>query len=70
MKSFLKFYIDILNKISEYFQNFLKRIRLIRKEVRGVKTGKFIAYLIVLFFLPGGSVLCIIALYIRYLKND
>ena len=69
MKSFLKFYIDILNKISEYFQNFLKRVRLIRKEVRGVKTGKFIAYLIV-FFLPGGSVLCIIALYIRYLKND
>ena len=70
MKSFIKFYIDILNKISEYFQNFLKRVRLIRKEVRGVKTGKFIAYLIVLFFLPGGSVFCIIALYIRYLKND
>jgi hypothetical protein len=70
MKLFLKFYINILKKTSEYFEDFLKRIRLIKKEVKEVKTGKFIAYLIALFFLPGGSILCIIALYIRILKNN
>jgi len=59
-----------LNKTSKYFQEFLKRIRLIKKEVREVKTGKFIAYLIALFLLPGGSILCIIAIYIRFLKNN
>ena len=70
MKSFLKFYTDILKLISKYFEIFLNKIRSIRKEVKEVKTGKFIAYLIALFFLPGGSILCIIALYIRFLKND
>jgi hypothetical protein len=59
-----------LKKTSEYFKDFLKQIRLIKKEVKEVKTGKFIAYLIALFFLPGGSILCIIALYIRILKNN
>jgi len=57
-------------KISKYYQNFLKKTRLIRNEVKQVKTGKFIAYLVALFLLPGGSILCIIALYIRFIKND
>tara|TARA_B110000003_G_scaffold72139_1_gene73500 strand:- start:4720 stop:4932 length:213 start_codon:yes stop_codon:yes gene_type:complete len=70
MKLFLKFYNDNLKKTSEYFKDFLKQIRLIKKEVKEVKTGKFIAYLIALFFLPGGSILCIIALYIRILKKN
>lgn len=70
MKLFLKFYNDNLKKISEYFKDFLKRIRLIKKEVKEVKIGKFIAYLIALFFFPGGSILCIIALYIRILKKN
>ena len=34
------------------------------------KSNFYTTTLIVVFFLPGGSVLCIIALYIRYLKND
>tara|TARA_B110000444_G_scaffold260887_1_gene309746 strand:- start:11202 stop:11381 length:180 start_codon:yes stop_codon:yes gene_type:complete len=59
-----------LNRTSKYFQEFLKRIQAIKKEVREVKTGKFIAYLIALFLLPAGSILCMVALYIRFLKKD
>jgi len=59
-----------LNKISEYYQDFKKKQEALRKEVRHVGKGKFIVYLIALFLLPGGSILCIIALYLRLLKND
>ena len=31
---------------------------------------KFVAYLVAIFLLPGGSILCLIALYYRIIKND
>ena len=40
------------------------------KEVKEVKTEKFVAYLVAIFLLPGGSILCLIALYYRIIKND
>tara|TARA_B100000579_G_C22357099_1_gene632136 strand:+ start:292 stop:471 length:180 start_codon:yes stop_codon:yes gene_type:complete len=59
-----------LKIISEYYQNFLKKVILVRKEVKEVKTEKFVAYLVAIFLLPGGSILCLIALYYRIIKND
>ncbi|MDG2372044.1 MAG: hypothetical protein P8L83_05480 [Flavobacteriaceae bacterium] len=59
-----------MNKTSEYYQDFKKKLEVLRKEVQHVRKGKFIAYLVALFLLPGGSILCIIALYIRLLKNN
>ena len=48
---------------------FNEKLELLRSEVKNVPKAKFIAYLIGLFMFPGGSILCLFALYLRIFKT-
>ena len=57
-----------MKKTKDFYSSFIKKLELIRDEVKNVPKARFAAYLIGLFMFPGGSILCAVALYLRFFK--
>ncbi|OUV50259.1 MAG: hypothetical protein CBC76_02785 [Flavobacteriaceae bacterium TMED116] len=58
-----------MKKTKNFYSIFNEKLELLRSEVKKVPKAKFIAYLIGLFMFPGGSILCLVALYLRIFKT-
>tara|TARA_A100001011_G_scaffold8548_1_gene9774 strand:+ start:1303 stop:1476 length:174 start_codon:yes stop_codon:yes gene_type:complete len=54
--------------MKQTFKKFKKNLASIPERVEQTSRGKFSLLLIFLFFLPGGSILCLFALYLKF-KN-
>ena len=57
-----------MKKTKDFYSSFIKKLELIRDEVKNLPKARFTAYLIGLFMFPGGSILCAVALYLRFFK--
>jgi len=52
--------------MKRFLDNFKKNLADIPPRVEKASKGQFISLLIVLFFLPAGTILCLIALYFKF----
>jgi len=51
-------------------KTFKENLQELPKSIRETPAGKFYSLLVGIFFLPGGSILCLIAIYIRLTKSE
>ncbi|MBL30192.1 MAG: hypothetical protein CMC81_02960 [Flavobacteriaceae bacterium] len=57
-----------MKKIKNFYYGFTEKLELLSSEVKEIPKARFTGYLIGLFMLPGGSILCLAALYLRVFK--
>jgi len=51
-------------------KSFKENLKELPEKIRKTPPGKFYSLLVGIFFLPGGSILCLIAIYIRLTKSE